>query len=167
MAPFILVGLTVAALAVVLVFLFTGAGDNQRHPRVEPTPIVAVAPPPTTPPQEPVTPPPDPIPPTKIPDPPVEDPQEPVDPPRKTDTKDRPPRVQDPLKAIRKAAAACRKKHPGGPAKLHVNYAVLSSGDVKTANAEGDAGALGDCVERAIKATKFAPGGVLLRSIDL
>ena len=167
--PFILVGLIVAAMAVVLVFLFTGAGDKQRHPPVEATPSIAVAPPTSTPtPQDPITPPPDPIPPTKVPDPPVTDPPEPVDdPPRKGETKERPPRVQDPLKAVRKAAAACRKKHPGGPAKVHVNYAVLSSGDVKTANAEGDAGALGECIERAIKATKFAPGGVLLRNIDL
>lgn len=168
--PFVLVGAMVLALVVVFGVLFSGGAGDPGEPDSDP--VIAVQPP--IPPPEPVKPPPpEPTPPTQTPETPVAttDPAPapaPVDdPPRKGETKDRQPKVVDPLRALKKAAAACRKKHPGGPATLKFTYAVLSSGAGSSPKVEGPATPLSDCIGAAIKATKFGPGGSMFNKIDL
>jgi serine/threonine protein kinase len=170
--PIVLIGATVAALLVVVLVLFSGGKDDRKDGRKDnDAPVVAgtTGASSTPPPQDPVKPPPDPIPPTKLPEPPVattEPPEPPElvdDPPRKGDPKGKQPRVVDPIKAIKKLAGACRKKHPGGAASLNFKYTILSSGEVQGANLEGPGPAsdLSNCIVKAITATKFPPSAAL------
>ena len=167
--PFIVIGGIVAALAVVLTILFT---DGASDPTTPADPVVAIQPPDPIPtPPTPVTPPPDPIPPTKVPETPVAttaDPPDPTDDPPRKGGEPRPPKAVDPIKALKKAAATCRKKNPGGPAKVHFSYAVLSTGVVSSVNPDAASSPLVDCLEKAIRATKFSPTAAMtFPKIDL
>ncbi|MDC0675163.1 serine/threonine-protein kinase [Nannocystis radixulma] len=73
----------------------------------------------------------------------------------------------DPMAKLRRAADACRKKHKAakGP-KITVDYATGSDGSVTRA-VPSQQDALGKCLADAVKATKFAPQLKLGLKIDL
>ncbi len=160
------------AVLLAVVVLLIAAPWQQKHerrgdPPIElaaippPTPLPALAPPPSEPPKPPESPatsePPQPPEPASKPD-------KPDDPPRKSDKPAT--RPVDPLKQVQKAAAACRKKNAAvGKPKMTVKYVVDSGGAVTSADSDGSP--LGQCFESALKAARFTPGSLRFLKIDL
>ena len=178
----LLAGLTALGLLIVLgVTMFSGDKD----PPID-VPVAAVEPPPTV--KDPPTPavkdppPSDPDPTAALPPvpsdttggtvplvPPNTTPEDPkVRKPPTPKTGDKTPdKPADPLRQIRKAADACRKKHKAvkGPA-ITIDYAIGSDGAVNRAMPTVK-DALGNCLADAVKAAKFAPQLKLGLKIEL